>query len=101
MSRSGELNDQVEPVAKCYRLRSSASGSWPSISAKLSRRRGRDLVGSLFTISRYDLADPLECISEYRVELGPSRSIARIDSPSFRNGHPFFVVEARSTAESK
>ncbi len=57
----------------------------------------QNLVGLLFTISRYDLADPLECISEYRVELGPSRSIGRPFGTAIRASSS----RRRSTAESR
>jgi len=59
----------------------------------------QSLIGPLFTILGYDLTDPRECIPEYRVDFGPSRSNKPIDWAFQQNGKPIFFVEAKEVGK--
>jgi hypothetical protein len=59
----------------------------------------QSLIGPLFTILGYDLTDPRECIPEFRVDFGPSRSVKPIDWAFLQNARPIFFVEAKEVGK--
>ena len=102
MSRSGELNDQVEPVAKCCRLSVKRIRKLAEHFREIEQATRQNLVGPLFTISalrpgrptgvhfrvsRRTRAEPIDRADRLRRPFGTA-----IRSSSSRR---------RSTAESK
>ncbi len=59
----------------------------------------QSLIGPLLTILGHDLTDPRECIPEYRVDFGPTRSIKPIDWAFLQGGRPIFFVEAKEVGK--
>ncbi len=57
----------------------------------------QSLVGPLFTIPGYDLTDLQECIPEYRVDLGPNRSVKLANR---RINWRFTIADARVKLKS-
>ncbi len=57
------------------------------------------LIGPLFTLLGYDLADPEECIPEYKADFGKDRSVKPVDWAFYQNGRPIFLVEAKDAGK--
>ncbi|NLX95248.1 MAG: hypothetical protein GXY83_03635 [Rhodopirellula sp.] len=55
----------------------------------------RSLIEPLFTLLRYDVTDPRECVPEHREDFGRGRSAKPVDYAFFQNGSPVFFVEAK------
>lgn len=53
------------------------------------------LIGPLFTLLGYDLADPQECVPEFKADFGKARSVKPVDWAFYQNGRPIFLVEAK------
>jgi len=53
------------------------------------------LIGPLFTLLGYDLADPQECLPEFKADFGKARSVKPVDWAFYQNGRPIFLVEAK------
>jgi hypothetical protein len=57
------------------------------------------IVGPLFTSLGYDMADPRECLPEFKADFGPGRSSKPIDWAFFINGKPAFFVEVKEAGK--
>ena len=53
------------------------------------------MIAPLFTLLGYDLADPQECVPEFKADFGKSRSVKPVDWAFYQNGRPIFLVEAK------
>src|ERR1700693_2977507 len=53
------------------------------------------LIGPLLALLGYDLADPEECVPEFRADFGKARSVKPVDWAFYQNGRPIFLVEAK------
>src|SRR5947209_1283926 len=53
------------------------------------------LIGPLFTLLGYDLADPDECVPEFKADFGKARSVKPVDWAFYQNRRPIFLVEAK------
>ncbi len=59
----------------------------------------QSLIGPLFTLLGYDLADPEECVPEFKAEFGKERSVKPVDWAFYQNGRPIFLVEAKDAGK--
>jgi predicted type IV restriction endonuclease len=57
------------------------------------------LIGPLFTLLGYDLADPEECVPEFKADFGKERSVKPVDWAFYQNGRPIFLVEAKDAGK--
>jgi predicted type IV restriction endonuclease len=57
------------------------------------------LIAPLFAVLGYDLADPQECVPEFRADFGKERSVKPVDWAFYQNGRPIFFVEAKDAAK--
>ena len=57
------------------------------------------LIGPLFALLGYDLADPEECVPEFKADFGKERSVKPVDWAFYQNGRPIFLVEAKDAAK--
>ncbi len=57
------------------------------------------LIGPLFTLLGYDLADPEECVPEFKADFGKDRSVKPVDWAFKQNGQPIFLVEAKDAGK--
>jgi hypothetical protein len=57
------------------------------------------LIGPLFTLLGYDLADPEECVPQFKAEFGKDRSVKPVDWAFYQNGQPIFLVEAKDAGK--
>jgi hypothetical protein len=55
----------------------------------------QSLIAPLFTILGYNMADPRECIPEYKAPFGKDRFRQPVDWAFCQNGQPIFLVEAK------
>jgi hypothetical protein len=55
------------------------------------------LIGPLFTLLGYDLADPEECVPEFKADFGKERSVKPVDWAFYQNSRPIFLVEAKDS----
>jgi Domain of unknown function (DUF4268)/Restriction Enzyme Adenine Methylase Associated/Type I restriction enzyme R protein N terminus (HSDR_N) len=71
------------------------------VKARYEKVRGNEsatkgsLIAPLFTLLGYDLADPLECVPEFKADFGKTRGKEPVDWAFFQNGQPIFLVEAK------
>jgi hypothetical protein len=59
----------------------------------------QSLIGPLFTMLGYNLADPRECVPEYKADFGKRRSAKPVDWAFLQNGLPTFYVEAKDAGK--